>query len=231
MDHERIREMIRWIPRLRALWLAVVLAASGAMGTGFLLAGVASAHASYVSSDPAAGAVLATAPTQVTVKFQEPVNPAGANGIPSSLQVFLNTDLKNTNYSDQDATLVSTGNGQVLASDSTTMTVPMKGAGDGIYEVYWHTVSAADGDPDSGVFFFAVGTSVGQGVTVVTRTVTAPANSSSSGLPIWVTILVGIIGLVLGGAAVAGMRRRPQASAGAGTTVTPPPEGTPLEKR
>lgn len=226
--------MIRWITRLRTLWLAVMLAASGVVGTGFLLAGVASAHASYVSSDPAAGAVLATAPTQVTVHFAENVNPLGANGLPSSLTVFLNPDLKNTNYSDQDATQVSTGNGQVLASDSKTMTIPMKGAGDGIYEVYWHTVSADDGHEDSGVFFFAVGTSIGQGVTVVTKTVTTPANSTSSGLPIWATILVGIVGLVLGGAAVAGMRRRPQASAGSaggGTTVTPPAEGTPLEKR
>jgi len=201
---------MRWYIRLSRLWFAALFAITGALGLSVWMAGVASAHASYASSDPAAGAVLTTAPTLVTVHFQEHVNPAGANGIPSSLQVFLNTDLKNTNYSDQDATLVSTSKGQVDPSDTMTMTVPMKGAGDGIYEVYWHTVSADDGDPDSGVFFFAVGTSIGQGVTVVTKTVTAPA-PTTSGLPIWVTILVGIVGLLLGGGIVAGLRRNPQA--------------------
>ncbi|HLW03594.1 MAG TPA: copper resistance protein CopC [Ktedonobacterales bacterium] len=178
----------------------------------------------------AAGAVLATAPTQVTVHFQEHVNPAGANGTPSSLQVFLNTDLKNTDYSDQDATLVSTDMGHVLATDTKTMTVGMKGAGNGIYEVYWHTVSADDGDPDSGVFFFGVGTGSLQGVVVVTKTVT---NTVSAGPPIWVTILIGIVALVLGGGIVARLRRRPQAAgvAPGGITAASPPDGTPTEKR
>jgi copper transport protein len=212
---------MRWFPRWQRLWFAALFAISGTLGLSVWLAGVASAHASYVSSDPAAGAVLATAPTQVTVHFAEPVNPAGANGIPSSLQVFLNTDLKNSTYSDQDATLVSTGNGQVLAADSSTMTVPMKGAaGDGIYEVYWHTVSAADGDPDSGVFFFGVGTSTGQGVVVVTRTATTTA---SAGFPLWATILIAVVALVLGGGIGALMRRRPPAAVqGGGTTEEAP---------
>jgi methionine-rich copper-binding protein CopC len=222
---------MRWFTHLQRLWLAALFAITGALGMSVWLAGVASAHASYVSSDPAAGAVLATAPTQVTVHFAENVNPLGANGIPSSLTVFLNPDLKNTNYSDQDATQVSPDKGtQYPVSDTKTMTIPMTGAGNGIYEVYWFTVSADDGHQDSGVFFFGVGTSTGQGVVVVTNTVT---KAVPAGLPLWATILIGVVALVLGGGIVAGVRRRPQAAgAGQGNTEAPtsPPEDTPVTK-
>jgi methionine-rich copper-binding protein CopC len=221
---------MRWFPRLQRFWFAALFAITGTLGLSVWLAGVASAHASYVSSDPAAGAVLATAPTQVTVHFAEPVNPLGANGVPSSLTVFLNPDLKNTTYSDQDATQVSPDKGtQYPSSDATTMTIPMTGAGNGIYEVYWFTVSATDGHLDSGVFFFGVGTSTGQGIVVVTKTVT---NTVSAGLPLWATILIGVVALVLGGGIVAGLRRRPQAAGAgeAGPTVTSPPGDIPAEK-
>lgn len=223
---------MRWFTRLSRFWLAACFALSAALGMGVWLAGVASAHASYASSDPAAGAVLATAPTQVTVHFEQNVNPLGANGIPSSLSVYLNSDLKNTNYSDQDATLVSTGQTQFPSSDAKTMTIAMQGAGDGIYEVYWHTLSADDGEADSGVFFFAVGTTIGQGIVVTTPKTTPPASTTSSGTPIWVTILVGLVALALGGGIVAGMRRRAQPAVAAPPTNAPsPPEETPTEKR
>lgn len=222
--------MMRWFLRLSRLWLAALFALSSALGLSVWLAGAASAHASYVSSDPAAGAVLATAPTQVTVHFAENVNPAGANGIPSSLQVFLKPELKNTFYSDEDATQVDNGKTQFPLSDAKTMTIPMKGAGNGIYEVYWHTVSADDGHEDSGVFFFGVGTG---NVLGTSSTPATSAANTSSGTPIWVTILVGIVALVLGGGIVAGLRRRPQAAgAGEGGSHVPsPPGGTPAEKR
>ncbi len=222
---------MRWFPRLQRLSLAALFALTGALGLSVWLAGVASAHASYVSSDPAAGAVLPNAPTQVTVHFAEPVNPLGANGIPSSLTVFLNPDLKNTSYSDQDATQVSPDKGtQFPASDAMTMTIPMTGAGNGIYEVYWHTVSATDGHEDSGVFFFGVGTSTGQGIVVETKTVT---NTVPAGLPLWATILIGVVALVLGGGIVAGLRRRPQVASAAPDqpTLVSPPEETPADKR
>lgn len=222
--------MMRWLLRLSRLWLVALFALSLSLGLSLWWAGVASAHASYVSSDPAAGAVLATAPTQVTVHFAENVNPAGKNGIPSSLQVFLKPELKNTFHSDQDATEVDTGPTQFPLSDAKSMSIAMKGAGNGIYEVYWHTVSADDGDPDNGVFFFGVGKGN------VLGTSSAPATSAAStsaGTPIWVTILVGLVALVLGGGIVAGLRRRPQA-AGAdegGSHVPSPPGGTPAKKR
>src|SRR5438093_795941 len=61
-------------------------------GTGVLLltaatvsaaAGTALAHALYVSSTPANGSIVATAPARVTAKFSEGVRPAG-----SSMTVF-----------------------------------------------------------------------------------------------------------------------------------------------
>jgi copper resistance protein C len=191
------RLMTRIFHSFHRLWLAVLLALTSALGLGILFAGVASAHASYVSSDPAAGAVVATAPTSVTVHFAENVNPAGANGVPSSLQVFLKPELKNTFYSDQDATLVSTGQTQFPLSDAKSMTIAMKGAGNGIYEVYWHTVSADDGDPDSGVFFFGLGSGnvLGNAPAAITP---GPTTTTSSGVAVWVPILVGILALLLG---------------------------------
>ena len=199
--------MSRFLYRFRRLWLAGALALTSALGLTILLTGVASAHASYVSSDPAAGAVLATAPTQVTVHFAENVNPAGANGIPSSLQVFQKPELKNTFYSDQDATEVSTGTTQFPLSDAKSMSIAMKGAGNGIYEIYWHTVSADDGDPDSGVIFFGVGSGnvLGTGSTNITP---APTTTSSSGVAVWVPILVGILALLIGGGVGAWLARR-----------------------
>jgi methionine-rich copper-binding protein CopC len=216
--------MRRFLDGYRRLWLAGTLGLTSALGLTLGLAGMASAHASYVSSNPAAGAVLATAPTRVTVTFAENVDPAGKNGISSSLQVFLKPELKNTYYSDQDATLVSTGQTQFPLSDAKTMSIAMKGAGNGIYEVYWHTVSANDGDPDSGVFFFGVGSGnvLGTGSTTVSP---GPTTSATvSGVAVWVPILVGMLALIVGGGAGAWLTRRssPAGSRGQAPAAAPP---------
>lgn len=144
--------MLRFVYSFRRLWLAGALAVTGALGLTVLLAGVAFAHASYVSSDPAAGAVLAAAPSKVTVHFAENVNPQG-----SSLVVYHEPEAKNTFSFDAEAKAVSTGQTQYPLSDSKSMTIAMTGDGNGIYAVAWKTVSADDGDADSGVFFFGVG--------------------------------------------------------------------------
>ena len=219
---------MRWFTRLPRLLLVACFALSGALGMSMWLAGIASAHASYDSSDPAAGAVLATAPTQVTVHFEQNINPAGENGIPSSLQVFHDSDLENIYHSDQDAKLVSTGQTQFPVSDAKTMSIAMTGDGDGIYEVYWHTLSADDGEADSGVFFFGVGTGNVLGLPTTASTPTTP---TSSGTPIWVTILVGLVGLALGAGIVAGIRRRSPPAAAAPHSNAPSPGETPAEKR
>ena len=174
---------------LAALSLALALAA---------VPGIASAHAYYISSTPAAGAVLKAAPALVTVHFAENVNPTG-----SDMVVF-----------DARHHQVSTAAAQVVTSDLKTMTVPMVGDGDGTYLVEWHTVSADDGDPDIGAFTFTV--SASESVSAVptattsgtTKSGTGHAGGTSGGTPVWVTVLIGLAGLVAGAGGVYVVRRR-----------------------
>jgi methionine-rich copper-binding protein CopC len=204
----------------RRLWLAGLLAASLALGMSVALSGVASAHAAYDHSTPAAGAVLATAPTQVTVVFKENIDPKG-----SSLAVYHMSDAKDLTSFDEEAKQVSPDKGtQYPLSDPKSMTITMQGDGDGIYAVVWNTVSADDGDPDAGVFFFGVGKGnvLGTSSSSSTPTTTTPA-STSSGTPVWVTILVGIVALILGAVAALALvgRRNSGSGNGSGPTGTP----------
>lgn len=171
-----------WALGAAALLLGAALA--------LLAPGIASAHASYVSSDPAANAVLKTAPTTVTIHFAENVNPTG-----SEVVVY-----------DAQHKQVSTAPAQVDRADLKTMTVPMQGDGSEVYLVEWQTVSADDGDPDIGAFTFDVNASGSAAASpTVTPDAASPASSSgstgssgSSGSPGWVVALVGIAGLVAG---------------------------------
>lgn len=104
-------------------------------------AGVVAAHASYVSSTPAANATVAMAPRTITIHFAQHVVPA------SSAIVVLDAQGKT----------VSTGTAQANRADLRTMTVPMHGDGSDIYLVQWRTVSADDGHSDIGAFVFHVG--------------------------------------------------------------------------
>ncbi len=164
------------------LLLLSPLAALGLVAAMLLAPAVASAHAYYVSSTPAANAVVKSAPTLVTVHFAEQVNPQG-----SDIVVY---DAKHKQ--------VSTAPAQVLHSDLKTMTVPMAGDGDGTYFVEWHTVSAQDGDPDIGGFNFTVSAS-GQADTTSAPATTTTQKGGSSGVPIWLTVVIGLVGLAIGG--------------------------------
>ena len=143
------------------------------------LAGTASAHAKYSSSDPAANAVLKAPPSVVTVHFLENVNPDG-----SSLAVY-----------DSKGKIVSNGPGQVSTTDTKTMTVGMTGNGSEVYLVVWKTVSLDDGDPDIGAFNFFIGSDAAPASSSGTSTA---ASSGSGGVPGWVVALIGIGGLVVG---------------------------------
>ena len=176
-------------------------AAALALGTvlALIAPGIASAHASYVSSDPAANAVLKAAPTTVTVHFAEDVNPDG-----SDIVVY-----------DSKHKQVSTAPAEVDRSDLKTMTVPMQGDDSEVYLVEWHTVSADDGDPDIGAFTFSVSADASAAAATPTAPPDAvgPASSSgstgSSGAPGWVVALVGIAGLVIG-SGLTFLARRPR---------------------
>ena len=148
-------------------------------------------HARYVSYDPAANAVVKAAPAVVTIHFAEAVNPHG-----SGIVIY---DAKGQ---------VVSQTAQVETNDLTTMRVAMRGDGSEIYLVYWHTVSATDGDPDVGAFNFFVNAS---GASELAPKVTLPATTTASaaGAPGWLTALIAVIALIVGLAGgVAWMRRR-----------------------
>jgi copper transport protein len=177
----------RW-PMARLVGLGMLLPVL-ALGMLFATSGVASAHAAYVSSTPAANAVLTSAPTSVTITFAENLTPSSSNII-----VY-----------DSSMKQVSTGNAQVNSSNLKEMSVPIQGDDSDVYVVVWHNVSADDGDPDAGSFSFYIGSDKAP-------TSSTPAATSSSGTPVWVTILVGVLGLVVGGAGTAfALRRNPAA--------------------
>ncbi len=129
--------------------------------------------------------MVKTAPSVVTVHFAEEVNPQG-----SGIVVYDATHKQ-----------VSTAPAQVLRSDLKTMTVPMVGDGDGFYLVEWHTTSAQDGDPDIGGFTFEVSASAkaAPGGATTAPSVTA-SNGGSAGAPVWLTVMLLLVGLVAGGA-------------------------------
>ncbi|MFG3525297.1 copper resistance CopC/CopD family protein [Streptomyces sp. NPDC047917] len=129
----------------RPLAAAALLAAL--VGTVFALllggAGPASAHAALTGSDPQDGAVVATAPKEVTLTFSE--------------QVALGDD--SIRILDPDGKRADTGAApRDLQSGSTVKYGVSLHAGlpDGTYTVAWQAVSA-DSHPVSGAFTFSVG--------------------------------------------------------------------------
>ncbi|MCM2578560.1 copper resistance CopC/CopD family protein [Streptomyces meridianus] len=124
----------------------VLLAAAALLGalTGALLAGAApaSAHAALTASDPRQGAVLGSAPEQVTLTFSEKV--AMSDG---AVRVL-----------DPQGKRVDTGKVRDLGRGSTVrVAAPLHpGLPDGTFTVVWKAVSA-DGHPVGGAFTFSVG--------------------------------------------------------------------------
>lgn len=123
------------LPRL-TLVLAALLAAF------FAAAAPASAHAALTASDPTDGAVVATAPAQITLSFSEGV---AMNG--DSIRVL-----------DPRGKRVDTGELRDLCSGSIIRygTALRPGLPDGTYTVAWQAISA-DSHPVSGAFTFSIG--------------------------------------------------------------------------
>ena len=111
-----------------------VIAATGCVALPLLLAGPASAHAAYESSDPANGSTVSSPPSRVIAEFTEPV----VQG--STLAVF-----------DPCGQQVDNGD-SLVATDRITVT--MSGEYTGVYSVSFDVVSAVDGHNTSGNFSF-----------------------------------------------------------------------------
>jgi len=173
----------------------------GAWGTAALLLGavlafaapdIAFAHAKFASANPAPNAVLTTAPTAVTITFTESLDQSG-----SDIIVY-----------DQEGKQVSVGRGQVDRANAKKMTVQMHGNDSEGYSVVWRTKSLIDGDPFTGAY----------GFTVSKEATPSPGDtgggssggaSSSGGTPVWVTVLVGLLGLLVGAGGAVFLTRRP----------------------
>lgn len=132
-----------------------MLAAALALVGLVLLAGPASAHATLVSSDPAEGAVLASAPSAVTFTFDEPVRATSG-----SVHLF-------------DAS------GRELDSEARTqdsrLVVELPGdPGEGTFIVTWRVVSS-DGHPIGGALTFSIGAPSERVAAVVAAPASSPA--------------------------------------------------------
>jgi copper resistance protein C len=170
----------------------LLLASLLALAVALLVPATASAHATPDHSTPAPNATVQTAPATVTIHFLEDVNPNG-----SDITVY-----------DAHGKVVSSGPAQVSATDAKAMSVSMKGDDSETYLVVWHTVSADDGDPDIGSYSFFVSAAT------ATSTTQPGAGSASSGMPIWLGILLGIAGLAAGAAGGVVFARRSLGTAG-----------------
>jgi methionine-rich copper-binding protein CopC len=154
--------------------------------TLLLFPGVASAHAEYVSSDPAANAVLKDAPSTITIHFSEELDPKG-----STVLVY-----------DVDHQLVSQqGSAQVNRNDLKTMTVTLQPNKSELYVVDWQTVATDDQHHDAGSFRFFVNPDPMLTDAVNANKASGQTNTSSSsgGLPVWSAVLIGVVGLLVGG--------------------------------
>lgn len=173
-------------------------------------------HAKVWKSDPAIGSTIAQAPSKVTVFALEDINPDPKK---SFLQVYGPS-------ADATDTLISQGNAQVSLSDPKQMSVnitPNAGHTNGVYVVFWTTVSADDGDMASGTFSFTVnpaGANTGSTPTVTPNASATPnttsGNTSSAGTPIWVPIVAALVALLIGLGVGLGLGRRKPATSSIG---------------
>ena len=133
--------------RRRPSWPATMLAVLLALAVPLLAAAPAQAHALLVSSNPPAGARLASTPDRITLVFDEPLVPGLSR-----------------------ATVVWPGGRRTQAAVSgTRMRARLVGNATGVYRVEWKTVSRIDGHIITGSFRFGVAVPVPGAVSTAPR--------------------------------------------------------------
>ena len=144
------------------------------------------AHASLVGTTPTQGAVLDRSPTEVVLRFDEPVST-----VAGSVRVF-----------DGDVQRVDSGDVTKPSSMEVAVGLP-DGLADGTYTVAWRVLSA-DSHPIRGAFVFSVGKPTGDATGVVDEVLDAEAGSEAVDLSLAVVRFIGLalILLCVGGAAV-----------------------------
>ncbi|MFJ5968384.1 copper resistance protein CopC [Streptomyces sp. NPDC093060] len=167
------------------------------LGAGLLLlllgaTAPASAHAALRGTDPADGAVLKSAPREVTLAFTESVGL-----LTDSLRVY-----------DPENHRVRTGEADHAAgrSDTVRVSLPAK-LGTGTYTVAWRVVSA-DSHPVSGALTFSVGKRTATATSVVPDPAENPATTSLYNIARYIAYLA--VALLLGPAAFVAYCRPPR---------------------
>jgi methionine-rich copper-binding protein CopC len=146
-----------------------------------VLAGPASAHTELESSSPAEGASLVATPTEVRLTFGEPVTLP-----PEAVKV-----------TGRDGTAWKVGTPAVAGA---VVTAPVTPAGPAqAYTLTWKAI-AKDGDNLTGtVHFTLAAAATGPATTsaqVQAQAPTAPTAVDTSGIPGWIWVVVGVVGLL-----------------------------------
>jgi len=162
---------------------AAVLLGVGLAVMALAGAGIASAHATRIATDPAEGATLPQGPQRVSATFNEALQTAFA-----AMTVV-----------GPDQNLWSTGDPEVQGAVVGVRVLPLGPAG--TYTVNYR-VTSADGHVVSGSWSFRL-TVAGTGRPGPSATATGP---SDNGIPVWPFLVVGA--LLIGGGAWWAVRRR-----------------------
>ncbi|MEP7081498.1 MAG: copper resistance protein CopC [Chloroflexota bacterium] len=103
------------------------------------------AHGQLVASSPGAGTIVPESPSELRLVFSEPLE-----------EQFTSLDLVLS-----DGTVVLSRAGEIDPDDPYALVATDVELGDGVYQLTWRTLSAADGHTAEGFFAFAVGPFIG----------------------------------------------------------------------
>ena len=158
----------------------VILVALAATAASLALPAAAWAHAALLQTSPVASRVVNTPPTEVSLRYSEPVEPRFAI-------------VSVTNAAGDKET---TGPPRRSPANANTLVVPLKKLGEGWYLVYWRVISV-DGHPVRGAFTFAVGPNAGPAPQFAIPSTSETAASPKLVTARWIAFLsmMGAIGL------------------------------------
>jgi copper transport protein len=138
-----------------------------------VMPGVASAHAYLIRTSPTASGVLNAPPRQVSLTYDEAVEPRFAI-------------ISVTNVDGHQET---TGPVRRSAADPDTLVVPLRpGLSEGWYLIYWRAISV-DGHPVQGAFTYAVGPNPGPAPKFAVPSISAGATAPNLLITRWVMFL------------------------------------------
>jgi methionine-rich copper-binding protein CopC len=144
----------------------------------WLTPGPAAAHATLLSSTPAAGAVVTELPTSIILTFDDDLTDA-------------------SNFDLVDAAGTALAHGSVSADDPTTMTAATPSLADGAYEVRW-TAGTSDGHIERGTVAFtvALGETTPPSAVPSGATPDAGAGTGDVVIPVVATAVLVVLGLI-----------------------------------